>query len=125
MKQRLQKLLPLLLFIAAFIIVQNWARLSLLLNPVDSSALDAGDVVIYATSWCPYCAKTRSFLQAADVSYTEFDIEKSEQAHQEYQRLGGRGVPVVKIGDKVIYGYDPDSMRTAIEQLNDRSSSPQ
>ncbi len=37
----------------------------------------------------------------------EYDIEKSEKGHEEYKRLGGNGIPLLKINGKVIDGYRP------------------
>ena len=96
---------------------QNWARIELLLNPIDTDSLAEGDVVMYTTSWCPYCAKARRYLNAANIPFTEHDIEKSEEAYKEYQRLSDRGVPVLAIGDTVVQGYDPGRIREAIDLL--------
>ena len=117
MKQQLKRWLPIALFVAAFLLIQNWARLELLIDPIDSDSVAEADVVLYATSWCPYCKKARGFLKAANIPYTEYDIEKSPEAYKEYQRLSGRGVPVLRIGDTVIQGYDPIRIRSAINQL--------
>jgi hypothetical protein len=37
----------------------------------------------------------------------EYDIEKSERSYKEYKRLGGIGVPLLKINGKVVRGYQP------------------
>ena len=113
----LKRALPLLVLVAGFLLFQNRWRIELLLNPIDNTALQAQDVLMYSTSWCPYCAKTRNFLQQADIPFTELDIEKSDSALKQYQQLGGRGVPVLKIGRIVIQGYDPELMRKALERL--------
>ena len=36
----------------------------------------SGEIVLYATSWCGYCAKTRELLQGDGIAYREVDIEK-------------------------------------------------
>ncbi len=65
-------------------------------------------VVLYATTWCGYCQKTRELFADNNVAYIEVDIEASSRGHREFKRLGGRGVPVVNINGTVIHGYDPN-----------------
>jgi glutaredoxin/predicted RNA-binding Zn-ribbon protein involved in translation (DUF1610 family) len=72
------------------------------------------EVSLYATSWCPYCAKTREYFRMHGVRYTEYDIEHNAAAEKGYRRLHGNGVPVVVVGDQVIHGYDPGAMADAL-----------
>jgi glutaredoxin len=62
-------------------------------------------VVMYATAWCPYCAKARAYFKRTGTAYTEHDIEKSAAAHAQYKRLGGRGVPLILVGDEKMAGF--------------------
>ena len=73
-------------------------------------------VVLYATEWCGYCDKTRELFAEHRISYVEIDIEKSAQGHQEYERLGGRGVPVVNAYGTVIHGYAPRQILDAAKR---------
>ena len=88
-----------------------------MLNPIDNSNIQQQDVLLYTTSWCPYCRKAREFLERANIPYTELDVEKSSQAYEQYEKISGRGVPVIKIGDQVIQGYNPDAIRTALSSM--------
>jgi glutaredoxin len=72
------------------------------------------EVLLYATSWCPYCAKTREYFRMHGVRYTEYDIEHNAAAEKGYRRLGGKGVPVVVIGEQVIRGYNPGAIGDAL-----------
>jgi glutaredoxin len=63
------------------------------------------EVKMYATDWCGYCKKARDFMAKNGVRYTELDIEKSPAARAEYDRLGGRGVPVILVGAQRMNGY--------------------
>ena len=71
-------------------------------------------VEVYLTSWCGYCRKTVKFLTEKGIPYTAYDIEKDRDAHRIYNQLGGNGVPVVRIGEKVIHGYNPDAILNAL-----------
>ena len=66
----------------------------------------AAKVVMYATSWCPYCRKARTYFRENRIAYTEYDIEKDRSAKRRYDAMGGRGVPVILVGDKRLDGFD-------------------
>jgi mycoredoxin len=74
-------------------------------------------VTIYTTAWCPYCKKLKKSLDKIDVSYTERDIEKSATAYFAFKSLGASGVPLSIIGEEVIYGYRPNVIQNALEEL--------
>jgi len=44
----------------------------------------------------------------------EYDIEKSEKGHEEYKRLGGTAIPLLKINGKVIHGYRPQMILASL-----------
>jgi glutaredoxin len=73
------------------------------------------EVTLYATSWCGYCAKTRRLLKQLRVEYTEYDIEQDATANARFQKLGGRGVPLIIIGKDVIHGFDEDEILILLE----------
>lgn len=105
--------IPLLVFIGGIILIPNWWRIELSLNPVHASGQE---VKMYSTSWCPYCAKAREYFETANIAYSEFDIERSTVANQEYLRLNGRGVPLIVIGQQAIQGFDRHAIRKALEK---------
>ena len=72
------------------------------------------EVALYATSWCPYCAKTREYFRMHGIHYTEYDIEHNAAAEKGYRRLRGNGVPLVVVGEQVIHGYNPEAMEDAL-----------
>lgn len=95
------------------------------IHPPAPITVPAGfQAVIYGTSWCPYCAKARAFFRKNHVPFRDYDIEKSDVARAQYDRLGGNGIPLILIGDKVIDGYDEDAMRSALATIKPSSASP-
>ena len=82
-------------------------------------------VIMLATSWCPYCAKARKFLQARGVDYCEYDIEQSPVGDALHERSGKRGVPVILIDGRVIGGYDPDELSLALKKRAQRHPASQ
>lgn len=97
-----------LLVAVAFLIFQKWDAISHYINPPpDFSALHDEPVVLYATSWCGYCQHMRTFLQENNVPFHEYDIERSAQGMQQFNALGGRGVPVMLVEGTLVKGYRP------------------
>jgi mycoredoxin len=95
------------LFVIALLIFQSWPKIHNYFSPPpDYSAAHGGKVVLYATSWCGYCARARDLMNANGIEFVEYDIEKSEEGREQYNRLGGRGIPVLVIKGEVIFGFD-------------------
>src|SRR5216684_3022374 len=46
-------------------------------------------VEMYATMWCPFCARARALLEKKGVDYTEFDIDE-EPRRQARPKAGDR-----------------------------------
>ncbi len=64
-------------------------------------------VVMYATAWCPYCARARRLFQEKGVPFTEIDIEGVQGAREEMRNRSGRtSVPQIFVGDTHVGGYD-------------------
>jgi glutaredoxin len=62
-------------------------------------------VVMYSTDWCKVCKSAKAHLKKRRVVFTEFDIEKNGLAKAEFKRMGGRGVPLILVGDKRMKGF--------------------
>ena len=64
-------------------------------------------VVMYTTSWCPYCERARQLLATKNVSIEEIDVESAPAKRAEMQtRSGRRTVPQIFIGDHHVGGSD-------------------
>lgn len=64
-------------------------------------------VVMYTTSWCPYCDRARKLLARKNVAVEEIDVEAAPQKRAEMQqRSGRRTVPQIFIGDTHVGGSD-------------------
>jgi glutaredoxin 3 len=64
-------------------------------------------VIMYTTSWCPYCSRARALLTRKGVSFEEIDIEAAPGKRAEMQtRSGRRSVPQIFIGDHHVGGSD-------------------
>lgn len=93
----------------------NWGEIQRELSPPpDFSAQHPEGVVLYATSWCGYCKKTRDFFKENNIAYVEYDIEESAEGKAQYDQLNGSGIPLIVIRGEVIRGYDPSVFKSAL-----------
>jgi len=81
---------------------------------VPFTAHGQNQVVLYGTSWCPYCKMARDLFDRHGIVYKDYDIERNRQAYDEYKRLGGAGVPLIVINGKRIYGYDEKRIKNSL-----------
>lgn len=95
------------------VLAMQWHTWWFYLNPPPD--FSQGQVVLYATDWCPYCEKTRALLAAKGIPYREMNIETSTEARRQYQRLAASGVPVLLVAGKVVRGYHPEKMEAVLE----------
>jgi serine protease Do len=66
------------------------------------------EVVIYTTPTCTYCAAAKRWFKDHGVSYTEYDVSRDPVRAAEVYRLTGQGaVPVIRVGQQVLVGFDP------------------
>ena len=67
--------------------------------------MSAPIVVMYAASWCPYCARARKLLAGKGVAFEEIDVDAT--GREEMIRRSGRStVPQIFIGDTHVGGSD-------------------
>ena len=79
-----------------------------------STAAAAGGTVMYATSWCGYCAKARAYFARKGIRYTEHDVEKSASANAEFKKLGGKGVPLIVHNGEIMRGFSEASFEALL-----------
>ena len=64
-------------------------------------------VVMYTTSWCPYCERARKLLKRKNVEFSEINVESAPEKRAEMQQKSGRRtVPQIFIGDTHVGGSD-------------------
>lgn len=105
-----------IIILAVFALLQYWVSTNRPLQTVPESMATEGDVVLYATSWCGYCRKTRELLAEQGVRYVEYDIEKSDEGLRQYEMLNGNGVPVLTVGREVVHGFDENRIRDLLKR---------
>lgn len=61
---------------------------------------------MFVTQWCPTCKKAKAWLRQRGTPFEELDVETSAQAKAEYDRAGGRAVPLILLGRERMTGFD-------------------
>jgi glutaredoxin 3 len=64
-------------------------------------------VVMYATAWCPYCARARELLESKQADLEIIDVDRDPGLRQQMMARSGRHtVPQIFVGDVHVGGCD-------------------
>ena len=69
---------------------------------------------MYTQSTCPWCHRTKKYFEERGIpfEFIDYDLADDEQKEMIRREMKERDVPLafpfVKIGDKVVVGYDPE-----------------
>ena len=76
-------------------------------------------VVIYTTTYCPYCMAAKALLRAKGVPFEDIDVTHDGARRAEMEQLSGRWtVPQIFINGKPIGGYDDARQLDATGELD-------
>ncbi len=65
------------------------------------------DIIVYSTTYCPYCVRAKQLLERKDVEYQEVMVDHDPSLMQEMmERSQRRTVPQIFINEQSIGGYD-------------------
>jgi glutaredoxin-like YruB-family protein len=72
-------------------------------------------VAIYSTPTCHFCHLTKDFFKAHNVAFTDYNVAEDQEKRKEMIELTGQmGVPVIKINDQIVIGYDEDALSSML-----------
>ena len=74
------------------------------------------NVTVYSTTWCGVCKKAKRWLHHNKIPFREYDVETSAKGQQDYKKMKGRGVPIIKIGKQRLNGFSPTRLTQALRQ---------
>ena len=73
-------------------------------------------VTVYSTKACPWCTKAKEYLDSINVKYAAVDVGTDKNAAAEIvEKTRQRGVPVVKVGERYIVGFDMNAINSALK----------
>lgn len=65
------------------------------------------DVLLYTTSWCPFCDRAKTFLKKKGLQWNEIDIDADPANRQVMTKASGRNtVPQIFINGTHVGGCD-------------------
>jgi len=79
-------------------------------------------VIVYGASWCGACHQAMDYLRRKGIPYVEKDVEKDPAAAREMQQklakngLPAGSIPVIDVRGKVMIGFDPHAIDSALGQ---------
>lgn len=80
-------------------------------------------LVLFTAAWCPVCRHTRNFLDQHGIAYTDMDIEADAGHAALYETLGVDVIPVIMTREKMLPGFDEDTISGWLTEL--RQTAPQ
>ncbi len=73
-------------------------------------------VTIYSTPVCHFCQAAKEFFKENNVEYTEHDVAADAEKREEMIEMTGQmGVPVIRIGDDVVIGFDEGKVKELLK----------
>jgi glutaredoxin-like YruB-family protein len=73
-------------------------------------------VTIYITPVCHFCQAAKEFFTENNVEYTEIDVASDAEKREEMIEMTGQmGVPVIRIGDDVVIGFDEAKVKELLK----------
>jgi glutaredoxin len=62
-------------------------------------------VILYTTNNCPHCQTAKRYLEQEGIPFRLCNI-KTPAGQKEFSKLNKRGVPIIKIADQVLNGFN-------------------
>lgn len=73
-------------------------------------------ITIYSTPTCPYCISAKQYFKSKNIPFEDIDVSSDQTKAQEMVKISSQmGVPVIKIDDKVLIGFDQDEVEKALK----------
>lgn len=74
------------------------------------------EITIYSTPTCHFCHAAKEFFDENKVTYTDFDVASDLDKRKEMIDMTGQmGVPVIRIGDDVMVGFDEPKIKELLD----------
>ena len=90
--------------------VDTWTKVLKRPPAVDTAKPRSASITMFSTTWCPHCKRAKSYFAQKGVSFREVDIEASDSGRREFEQYGGKGVPLIIVGERRMRGFDAGAM---------------
>ena len=73
-------------------------------------------VEIYSTPTCHYCHMAKDFFEDNNIEFTDYNVaENMEKRTEMVETSGQMGVPVIKIGDEFVIGFNEAKIKELLD----------
>lgn len=85
-----------------------------------ASASSKAQVILFTTAWCPSCKSARRFFESKRVAFKELDVERDQQAQQQYlsiqraYKLRPGVVPLIIVNGRIFQGFSQPQVEAAL-----------
>jgi len=62
----------------------------------------------------------KEFLSRAGVPFTAFNVDEDDRAYDDLIARGFRTIPVTVLGERVVAGFDPEALASAVAEWRAR-----
>jgi len=74
-------------------------------------------VTVYGAEWCPPCHTAKAYLKSRKVDYEYVNIdEEREKGRMVSEKTGWTAIPIIRIGEEYILGFDRPKIDAALQQ---------
>lgn len=81
--------------------------------------METKKVEIFSTETCHFCHLAKDWLSAKGVPFVDYNVGADVEKRKEMLEMTGQlGVPVIRIGEHVMIGFNPDQMAKILEVAN-------
>ncbi len=81
------------------------------MNTETTNTNEAKSVEIYSTESCHFCHLAKDWLTEKNIPFTDYNVGADQEKRKEMVEMTGQlGVPVIKIGDEVMIGFNEEKM---------------
>lgn len=75
------------------------------------------DIKVYSTPTCPWCVLAKKYFSDKNIPFENIDVSTDQAKAEEMVKISGQmGVPVIKIGNEVIVGFDQTRVESLLKQ---------
>ena len=70
------------------------------------------EVKVYSTPTCPWCKRTKKFLEDNGIEYQDFNVAEDKAAREEMINKSRQlGVPTIIIDDELMVGFNEAQLK--------------
>ncbi len=100
---------PLLIALAAWVVLQSWQSYSNGKSGVSLAALaKPGDIVMLSSETCAYCKSASRFMTEHRIPFSECFIETDAACAENYRAQQAPGTPTLLVRGQRLVGFDPE-----------------